>query len=65
MTTQLEWDSEVESDLQDTVNWSRKWLNDFNARKTQLLSFDQSNNTVAMDVKWIGLFLRKNHLMRY
>ena len=51
VATQLEWDSEVESDLQDTVNWSRKWLNDFNARKTQLLSFDQSNNTVAMDVK--------------
>ena len=31
---QLELASELESDLQDTVDWSRKWLVDFNARKT-------------------------------
>ena len=30
---QLELASELESDLQDTVNWSRKWLVDFNAGK--------------------------------
>ena len=29
-----------ESDLQDTVDWSRKWLVDFNAGKTQLVLFD-------------------------
>ena len=28
---QLELASELESDLQDTVNWGRKWLVDFNA----------------------------------
>ena len=42
---------ELESDLQDTVDWGRKWLVDFNAAKTQLILFDQSNNTEAIDVK--------------
>ena len=37
---QLELDSELESDLQDTVEWARIWLVDFNAGKTQLNSFD-------------------------
>ena len=37
--------SELESDLQDIVDWGRKWLVDFNPGKTQLVSFDQSNNT--------------------
>ena len=27
------------------------WLVDFNAGKTQLVSFDQRNNTAAIDVK--------------
>ena len=31
---QLELASEVESDLQDTVDWGRKWLVEFNAGKT-------------------------------
>ena len=48
---QLELASELESDLQDTVCWGRKWLVDFNAGKTQLVSFDRSNNTHAIDVK--------------
>ena len=30
---QLELASELESDLQDTVDWSKKWLVDFNAGK--------------------------------
>ena len=33
---QLELASELESDLQDTVNWGWKWPHDFNAGKTQL-----------------------------
>ena len=37
---QLELASELESDLRDTVDWGRKWLVDFNAGKTQLVSFD-------------------------
>ena len=48
---QLELNSELESDVRDTVDWGRKWLADFNAEKTQLVSFDQSNNTGAIDVK--------------
>ena len=43
--------SEFESDLLDTVDWGKKWLVDFNAGKTQLVSFDRSNNTGAIDVK--------------
>ena len=45
--------SELESDLRDTVNWDRKWLADFNVGKTQLFSFDASNNTGAIDVRMI------------
>ena len=48
---QLELASELESDLRDTVDWGRKWLADFNAEKTQLVSFDRSKNTGAIDVK--------------
>ena len=50
----LELASALESDLQDTVNWDRKWLIDFNTGKTQLVSFDWSNNTSAIDVKMDG-----------
>ena len=51
---QLELSSELKSDLQDTVDWGRKWLLDFNAGKTQLILFDQSNNTGIIDVKIEG-----------
>ena len=33
------------------MDWGRKWLVHFHAEKTQLVSFDQSNNTGAIDVK--------------
>ena len=33
------------------MDWSNKWLVDFNSGKTQLVSFDQSNNTGAIDLK--------------
>ena len=48
---QLELASELESDLRDTVDWGKKWLVDFNAGKTQLVSFDRSNNNGSIDVK--------------
>ena len=48
---QLELASELESDLQDTVEWGKKWLVDFKSGKTQLLPFDQSNNTGFIGVK--------------
>ena len=61
--------SELESDLEDTVVWGRKWLVDFNAGKTQLVLFDQSNtgaintglntaiNTGVIDLKKNGSVL--------
>ena len=54
---QLKLASELESDLQDTVEWGRKWLVDFNAGKTQLVLFDRPNNTGAIDVKIYGFLL--------
>ena len=32
--------SELEPDLRDTVDWSRKWFVDFNPAKIQLALFD-------------------------
>ena len=37
---QLELASELECDLQDTVDWGRNWLADFKAEKTQLVLLD-------------------------
>ena len=37
--------------LRDTLDKGRKWLVYFNAGKTRLVSFCQSNNTGAIDVK--------------
>ena len=56
---QLELASELESDLRDTVDWGRKRLVDFNAGKTQLVSFDRSKNTGAIDVKMGGSVLEE------
>ena len=47
----LELTSELESDLLDT------WLVDFIAGKTELVSFDQSNNTGSIRVKMDGSVL--------
>ena len=41
------------------MDWGRKWLVDFNAGKTQLVSFDQSNNTGTIDVKMDGSVLEE------
>ena len=40
-------------------DWCRKWLIDFNAGKTQLLLFDRSKNTGAIDVKIDGSVLEE------
>ena len=56
---QLELASELESDLRDTVDWGKKWLVDFNAGKTQLVSFDRSNNNGSVDVKKGGSILEE------
>ena len=49
---QLELASELESDLQDTVDWGKKC-----AGKTQLISFDWFNNNGSIDVKMDGSVL--------
>ena len=54
---QLELASELESDLQDTVDWDKKLLVNFNVEKTQLVLFDQSNNTGPIDVRIDGSVL--------
>ena len=56
---QVELASELESDLQDTVDRGRKWLVDFNVGKTQLFSFDWSKNTGGIDVKMDGSVLEE------
>ena len=56
---QLELASELESDLRDTVDCGRTWLVGFNAGKTQLVSFDWSKNSSAIDVKMDGTALEE------
>ena len=51
--------SELESDLRDIADWGKKWLVDFNAGKTQLVSFDRSNNNGSIDVKIDGSVLEE------
>ena len=41
------------------MDWGKKWLVDFNAGKTQLVSFDRSNNNGSIDVKMDGSVLEK------
>ena len=48
---QLQLTSKLESDLWDTVDWGRKWFVDFNAGKTELVSFEWSYNNGSIDVK--------------
>ena len=55
----LELASELESNLRDTVDWSKKWLVDFNAGKSQLVLFDGSNNNGSIDGK-MGLLEEKS-----
>ena len=56
--------SELESDLRDTVDCDRKWLFDFNAGKTQLVSLDRSNNTGANDKKMDGSVLEEKSSLK-
>ena len=41
------------------MDWGKKWLVDFNTGKTQLVLFDWSNNTSAIDVKVDGSALEE------
>ena len=41
---------DLEGDLRDVVDWGKRWLVSFNAKKTQLISFDNSNSD-HLDIK--------------
>ena len=41
------------------MDWARKWLVDFKAGKTQLVLYDRSKNTGAIDVKMDGSVLEE------
>ena len=56
---QLELIFELESNLRNAVDWGKKWVVDFNAGKTQLVLFDQSNNNGSIDVKMDGSVLEE------
>ena len=51
--------SELEPGLRDTADCVRKRLVEFSAGKTQLVSFDWSNNTGVVNVKIDGSALKK------
>ena len=51
--------AELESCLQDNVDQDKKWIVDFNAGKTQVVSFDWSINTGAIEVKMDGFVLEE------
>ena len=51
--------SKLESDLPNTVDWGKKWITDFSAGKTQLVSSDQSDNTGSIDVGMNGSVLEE------
>ena len=46
------------------MDWGKKWLVDFNAGKTQLVSFDRSNNNGSIDVKMDGSVLEEKSSFR-
>ena len=54
---QQEFASEVQSDLQDTIDWGGKWLVDFNAQKTQMVLVNRSNSTGDILRRWVRLSL--------
>ena len=41
------------------MDWGRKWLVDFNAGKTRLVSFDRPNNAGPIDVEMDGSVLEE------
>ena len=51
--------SVLESDIRNTVDWGRKWPVDFNAGTTQIVLFDWSNKTSAIDLKMDGSVLEE------
>ena len=46
------------------MEWCKKWLFDFYAGKTQLVSFERSNNNGSIDVKIDGPVLEEKSSFR-
>ena len=46
------------------MDWGKKWLVDFNAGKTQLVSFDWSNNNGSIDVHIDGSVLKEKSSLK-
>ena len=46
------------------MDWGKKWFVDFSAGKTQLVSFDWSNNNGSIDVKMGGSILEEKSLFK-
>ena len=61
MLKELDVSFELQSDLQNTVDWGKKWIADFNAEKTQSFSF-QSSKSEAIHVLVTGLLLLEETL---
>ena len=64
MWQQLVSASKLESVRPETVDWGKKWLIDFSAGKTQVVSFDRSSNTGAIDVKMDESFLEEKSSLK-
>ena len=46
------------------MDWGKKWLVDYSAGKTQLVSFDRSNINSSIDMKMDGSVLEKKSLFK-
>ena len=46
------------------MDWSKKWLVDFNVGKTQMSLFDRSNNNGFIDVKMDGSVLEEKSFFK-
>ena len=46
------------------MDWGKKWLVDFNAGKTELVSFDRSNNNGSIGVKMDGSVLEEQSTLK-
>ena len=51
--------------IEKTLDWSRKWLVNMSARKTQLVLFDWSNKMGAVDLKTDGSVLEEKPLFKW
>ena len=63
MCQQPQFASERQSNLLKTIDCGMNWLIGFSAGRTQLVLFDRSNNSGAVDMKVDGSALEENHLL--